>query len=174
MIVVLRAGHRINRDKRITTHVALVARAFSADKMVVTTKDTTLEKTIRSVCQRFGGSFELETGVDQRKFIRQWNGTVVHLTMYGADLETSLSQIDTTKDVLVLVGAEKVPAFFYEVADYNISVGNQPHSEVAALALFLDRFTHSSWMKHSFDGDLQIIPSNRGKRVVSKQPGGKP
>jgi tRNA (cytidine56-2'-O)-methyltransferase len=40
MITVLRIGHRPERDKRITTHVGLVSRAFSAEKMLVDTKDT--------------------------------------------------------------------------------------------------------------------------------------
>ena len=35
MIIVLRIGHRIGRDKRITTHVALVARAFGANKIII-------------------------------------------------------------------------------------------------------------------------------------------
>ena len=39
MITILRIGHRISRDKRITTHVALVARAFGADNILVDTKD---------------------------------------------------------------------------------------------------------------------------------------
>ncbi|MCD6448820.1 MAG: tRNA (cytidine(56)-2'-O)-methyltransferase, partial [Thermoplasmata archaeon] len=34
VVVVYRYGHRISRDKRITTHVALVARAFNADGIV--------------------------------------------------------------------------------------------------------------------------------------------
>ena len=36
MIEVLRLGHRISRDKRISTHVALVARAFGASKIYYT------------------------------------------------------------------------------------------------------------------------------------------
>ena len=39
MIAVLRIGHRINRDKRITTHCALVARAFGAKKIFIDTLD---------------------------------------------------------------------------------------------------------------------------------------
>ena len=34
MIVVLRLGHRRARDKRISTHVGLVARAFGAQKII--------------------------------------------------------------------------------------------------------------------------------------------
>ena len=54
MITVLRIGHRIGRDKRITTHVALVARAFGADKIIIDKKDVNIEKNIKSVCKRFG------------------------------------------------------------------------------------------------------------------------
>ena len=48
MINVLRIGHRISRDKRITTHVALVSRAFGADKIIIDTEDKKIEETIRS------------------------------------------------------------------------------------------------------------------------------
>ena len=35
MITILRLGHRVVRDQRITTHVALTSRAFGADKIVI-------------------------------------------------------------------------------------------------------------------------------------------
>ena len=89
--------------------------------------------------------------------------------MYGDDLENTVSLIDKSVDVLVIVGAEKVDSFFYEHADFNVSVGNQPHSEVAALAVFLDRFFDGGWMNKSFDGELKIIPSSSRKKVVSKK-----
>ena len=169
MIAVLRIGHRIDRDKRITTHVALVARAFGADKVFITTKDEKIAKNICSVCKRFGGDFQVETGVDPKKIIQQWNGTIVHLTMYGQELEKAVAQMKRTGDVLIIVGAEKVPPYFYEVADMNVSVGNQPHSEVAALALFLDRYTKGVWAKKQFFGNIEIVPSNKGKKVLSKE-----
>jgi len=168
MINVLRIGHRISRDKRITTHVALVARAFGADKIFIDTQDKKIEETIRSTCNRFGGNFEIETGVDRKKIIQDWDGIIVHLTMYGEKLEKSINKIDKTKDLLVIVGAEKVPPMIYEKADFNISIGNQPHSEVAALAIFLDRYTKGLWQKIKFNGKIEILPSNRGKKVVSK------
>ena len=174
MIVVLRIGHRIERDKRITTHVALVARAFGADRILVSTKDENLARTIQGVVKRFGGRFSIETGVDPKKFIKQWKGTIVHLTMYGEKLEKAVEQIDKNNDVLIIVGAEKVPPYFYDIADVNVSVGNQPHSEVAALALFLDRFTNGAWQKKRFKGNLEIVPSNKGKKVKAKQAMGAP
>lgn len=169
MIAVLRIGHRINRDKRVTTHVALVARAFGADIIYITTKDEKIKKNIQSVCKRFGGNFQVQTGIDHKKIIKSWKGAIVHLTMYGENLEKAIQYLDTTRDLLIIVGAEKVPPYFYEIADMNISVGNQPHSEVAALALFLDRFTKAVWQKKQFDGNIQIIPCVKGKKVLSKE-----
>jgi tRNA (cytidine56-2'-O)-methyltransferase len=169
MIAVLRIGHRIDRDKRITTHVALVARAFGADTIYITTKDDKIKKNILSVCKRFGDDFQIETGIEPKKIIKSWEGTIAHLTMYGEELEKAVHQINREKDLLIIVGAEKVPPYFYEVADWNISVGNQPHSEVAALALFLDRYTKGSWMKKRFHGNIEIIPAVKGKKVILKE-----
>ena len=168
MIIVLRIGHRISRDKRITTHVALVARAFGADKIFIDTADKNIEKTISSTVKRFGGNFEISTGISKKNIISNWDGTIVHLTMYGDELEKSIKKLDKNKDMLVIVGAEKVPEYIYEVADFNISVGNQPHSEVAALSIFLDRYTKGTWQNQKFNGKLEILPTNKGKKVISK------
>jgi len=169
MITVLRIGHRVSRDKRITTHVALVARAFGSNKIIIDCKDKKIEGTIRSTCYRFGGDFNIESGVNVRKIIQSWNGTIVHLTMYGDELEKSVNKIDKNCDLLIVVGAEKVPAYIYEMADYNISIGNQPHSEVAALAIFLDRISQGKWLEKRFNGKMEIIPRNEGKKVVLKE-----
>lgn len=173
MIAVLRIGHRIGRDQRVTTHVALVARAFGADKIFVSTKDEKLEENIQSICKKFGGNFEISTGCEPKKILKQWAGNIVHLTMYGDDLEKSILKIDKNKDLLVIVGSEKVPAYIYESADFNISVGNQPHSEVSSLAIFLDRYTKGAWFLKKFNGKIQIIPSDKGKKVKLNNKKGK-
>ena len=170
MIVVLRLGHRPARDQRVTTHVALTARALGADAIWVTTKDEGLEKTVRSVVERFGGKFGIRTGVDWRKAIRAWKGEVVHLTMYGERLSKSLPQIKA-KNVMIVVGAEKVPREVYDLADRNVSVGNQPHSEVAALAIFLDRHSGGRKLERDFKGRLVILPNPRGKTVFDRKKG---
>lgn len=169
MIAVLRLGHRPFRDKRITTHVALVSRAFGADQIFIDTRDESIEKNLGSISQRFGGSFHVETGVKPLSIVKNWSGLVIHLTMYGETLDKTVHalRIEKDKDVLIIVGAEKVPAQYYELADWNVSVGNQPHSEVAALALFLDRFTNGEWIDKQFEGDVNILPSKNGKKVLS-------
>src|SRR5512137_2634958 len=168
MIVVLRLGHRPTRDQRVTTHVALTARALGADEVWVSTKDEGLEKTVNSVVERFGGKFRIRTGLDWRKAIKAWNGDVVHLTMYGERLSRALPSIKA-KDVMIVVGAEKVPREVYDLATRNVSVGNQPHSEVAALAIFLDRYSGGKKLEKDFKGALTIVPNPRRKTVVDRR-----
>ena len=56
-VYVLRYGHRPKRDKRITTHVCLVARAFGADGVFITDViDPTIDRSIYQVCKRWGGN----------------------------------------------------------------------------------------------------------------------
>ena len=161
-IVVLRLGHRPARDKRVTTHVCLVARAFGAAKVLVATRDTGVERSVRGVVARFGGDFEVETGVNWRRVLREWRGTVVHLTMYGEVLDEALPRIPA-QDMLVVVGAEKVSGDVFGLAGFNVAVGNQPHSEVAALAVFLDRLLGGAGLRRAFSGPLTIVPSRRRK-----------
>jgi len=51
---IVRIGHRPERDKRVTTHVALTSRAFGASGIFVDTSDRVLEENVMSVCERFG------------------------------------------------------------------------------------------------------------------------
>jgi tRNA (cytidine56-2'-O)-methyltransferase len=170
MIVVLRLGHRPKRDQRVTTHVALTARALGADEMWVSTPDDGLERTVRSVVDRFGGKFKIRTGVDWRKAVKRWKGEVVHLTMYGESLSKALPTVKAKK-LMIVVGAEKVPREVYDLADRNVSVGNQPHSEVAALAIFLDRYSCGKALEKGFGGGLTIVPNPRGKTVIDRRKG---
>jgi tRNA (cytidine56-2'-O)-methyltransferase len=164
-IVVYRYGHRLARDKRITTHVALTARAFGAAGIVIDTRDPTIEATVREVTERFGGPFSVTSGVSWHKYLSQTTGTVVHLTMYGQPLADVCDDLKKQERLVVVVGAEKVPGAFYGRADYNVAVGNQPHSEVAALAVFLDRVTDGAWQRGLSGGFLTIVPEPRGKNV---------
>jgi tRNA (cytidine56-2'-O)-methyltransferase len=166
MITVLRIGHRPQRDKRITTHVALVARAFGADSIVISGEDPKIRETVDEVVDTWGGSFSLSFE-GWKSFLSTFEGTVVHLTMYGIPFEGPMEEIRAAPgDLCIVVGAEKVPPQVYQRADYNLSVGTQPHSEVAALALFLDRYFAGNQFKKQFGGArLSIIPSGQGKVV---------
>jgi tRNA (cytidine56-2'-O)-methyltransferase len=168
LITVLRIGHRPERDKRITTHVALVARAFGADRILVDTRDLDMERHFSSTCERWGGSTTIKTGVKYREEMKHFKGQIVHLTMYGEELGKAMETLDPAKDLMIVVGAEKVPREVYELSTINVSIGNQPHSEVAALAVFLYRFNDGK-MPVFPDGQMKIIPDPRGKTVVDNE-----
>ena len=159
MIEVLRLGHRISRDKRISTHVALVARAFGANKLYYTgQKDKGMEKSVDKVVSEFGGDFSVEHVKNFKKLFK--GRKVVHLTMYGDDY----SKHKIKGDVLVVIGGEKVPGEIYELSDYNLGVTNQPHSEVAALGVFL----HHLVKFPKFKGKLNVVGNVKGKKKFIK------
>ncbi|RLI89374.1 MAG: tRNA (cytidine(56)-2'-O)-methyltransferase [Archaeoglobales archaeon] len=167
-IYVLRLGHRAERDKRISTHVALTARAFGAKGIYFDTYDEKIFESVTDVVKRWGGSFFIKQ-CSWKKLMKEFEGLKVHLTMYGIPLPEKIEEIKRADKVLVVVGAEKVPSEVYELADMNISIGTQPHSEVAALAVFLDRVLSGKVFRISFkDAKIRIIPSEMGKRVEEK------
>lgn len=169
-IYVLRLGHRPKRDKRVTTHVGLVARTFGADRFVLVGSDSKVVSGLNSVSNRWGdGKFEATSTKDAKKYVEQWKksgGIIVHLTMYGLNLSGFDMNKVRGKDLLVVVGAEKVEPWYYENADYNIAVANQPHSEVSALAMFLDRYYQGRELDKGYTSKLSIKPMENGKYVT--------
>ncbi len=145
-VTVLRLGHRLVRDTRMSTHAALVSRALGARAIIMcgAEEDDTIDS-VRRVNERWGGDFQISHSNSWREAIRDWKGLKVHLTMYGEPIDRAIPKIKQrlkkmkAKEILLIIGAEKVPKEVYSMVDYNVAVGSQPHSEVAALALFLDR-----------------------------------
>ncbi|MFD1569344.1 tRNA (cytidine(56)-2'-O)-methyltransferase [Halorubrum laminariae] len=183
-VVVLRYGHRPGRDDRMTTHVGLTARALGAERVVFPDNAGQSAETVRDITDRFGGPFDVELRGDQKAIVRNFEGVVVHLTMYGErvqDVESEIREsvgLDTAiesagdgasapQNLLVVVGGEKVPWALYERADYNVGVTNQPHSEVAGLAVFLDRLFDGAELEREWtDADRRVVPEATGKTVV--------
>jgi len=161
-VTVLRLGHRPERDKRVTTHCALVARAFGAREIVYSgERDDKFEDSVRKVAASWGGPFAVRYETNWRSVIRKFRGKKIHLTMYGLPFDSVPAP---RGNVLVIVGAEKVPGEVYGMADQNLCVGSQPHSEIAALAVYLYRL---NGIKKKFSkARLRIEPMARGKRVV--------
>ena len=175
-VVILRWGHR-HRDQRLTSHVALTARALGASGFIMADiNDVEVKETIKKVIERWGGNFSFKMGIPWKQVIKEWktkNKVTVHLTAYGENIQTSdvMKRISQKKqDVLVIVGSQKVPPSFYSesVSDFNVAVGNQPHSECSSLAVFLDRYFEGQELSKDFseNAKIKIIPQGRGKKVV--------
>ena len=173
VIEVVRIGQRLVRDDRVTTHVALVSRGFGAERIYMTEINPEIKDTIKKINNTWGGNFEIE-------FIEKWKAIVkkkkddgfkiVHLSMYGESINDVQEKIRNEKDLLIVVGAEKVPREIYELADYNVGVGSQPHSEISALAILLDRIQKGEQFEKVFsDAKRKIVPTKKGKNVQVKE-----
>lgn len=172
-IEVVRIGQRLVRDDRVTTHVALVSRGFGAERIFMTEVNPEIKDTIEKINKTWGGNFEIE-------FIEKWKTIVkkkkdegfkiVHLSMYGEDIDDVQENLRNEENIIIVVGAEKVPREIYELADYNVAVGSQPHSEISALAIALDRIQKGEQFKKEFsDAKRKIIPTKKGKNVEVKE-----
>ena len=166
---VLRLGYRKGRDPRITTHLALVARAMGADGFLLAgDEDKEMFENLNSVSDRFGGNLETKhvSGMGQLKHHVANGGVAVHLTMYGEPFRKAIPKIRRDRPLVIVVGGAKVPGDVYKICQHNVAVGNQPHSEVAALALFMDAWFGESASERNFDDARLIIEgTNDGKLV---------
>ena len=166
----VRIGQRLVRDDRVTTHVALVARAFGASRILMSEVNPEMGDTIAKVNKTWGGNFEVEfigkwMPVVKRK--RDEGFAIVHLSMYGQEINAIQEKLRREENVLVVVGAEKVPREIYDLADYNVGIGCQPHSEISALAILLDRIHDGRQFEREFPGAARrIVPSRKGKNVT--------
>tara|TARA_B110000003_G_scaffold95670_1_gene97855 strand:- start:9036 stop:9311 length:276 start_codon:yes stop_codon:yes gene_type:complete len=80
----------------------------------------------------------------------------------------ALPKINLDKPMIIVVGGTKVPGEVYRLANHNVSIGNQPHSEVAALAIFLDSLVGELDDEvHFSNGELRVIPNAIRKQVVN-------
>ena len=92
MVTIFRIGHRIFRDKRITTHLALVSRAFGASGIVIAGEfDDKIDKSVKKVVKEWGGDFTIEFILldNWKNFFESWierGNQILHLTMYGENL----------------------------------------------------------------------------------------
>lgn len=171
-VAILRIGHRPERDQRVTTHVGLTARALGAKGMYLAAADKGVVQSIEGVVNRWGGEFFCEDNIKWRSCIKDFKaqgGVVIHLTMYGLNLPDVISEVREHNKILVIVGAEKVPGDIYGLADYNVAVTSQPHSEISSLALFLDNLFLGKEFACEFPGaQIRIIPTRMGKHTEER------
>ena len=172
-IKLLRLGHRIHRDHRTTTHCALVARAFGSSEMYYCgNEDDSLQSSIKKVNESWGGDFSVTYVKSWISFINKCkkdNNFIILCTMYGKnipDLESELRSILDNHDIMIIIGLEKIPPELINLSDINVAISNQPHSEVAALAILLDRLFQGKQLNLKFtDSKLNIIPQEKGKSI---------
>ena len=160
-VVVLRYGHRPYRDLRVTSHCCLVARALGASGIIIEgEEDNSIRKTVEGIKERWGGKFSVGFEKGWRDAVKKYKKKgfkVVHLTMYGKPLNEEEGKMKKWDKVLVVIGSQKVEIDVYRESDLNISIGKQPHSEIAALAVFLDRHFGGRELDKKFSGARIVL-----------------
>jgi tRNA (cytidine56-2'-O)-methyltransferase len=151
--------------------VALTARALGAERLFLHPPDRGLTERLAAVGRQWGGEFLVVDAPDWKSVVRSFDGPVVHLTMYGEPLDATLPRLRRAHRILAVVGGAKVPAEIYRMATVNVAVGHQPHSEVAALAVLLERLRGIPAPGRWSGGRQEIVPTARGKRVRSHPSG---
>ena len=125
--------------------------------------------TISKINKTWGGNFTIENVTEWKKIIKEKKNAsvkIVHLTMYGQNINNVENKIRSEDKILIIVGAEKVPGDIYHMADYNVAIGNQPHSEISALGVLLDRIQHGKQLESKFENpERVVIPQEQGKKV---------
>jgi tRNA (cytidine56-2'-O)-methyltransferase len=168
-IRVLRIGHRYVRDYRTLTHLCLVSRALGAEAAYLEEIDDGLLEGMEEVNDAWGGDFKVLRVASWKAAIheaKREGRVVIHLTMYGMPVQDKIGELRKATKFLVAVGGPKVPAEAYKLADYNIAVTSQPHSEIAALAILLHELQEGEELKKEFTpSKMKIIPSEKGKKV---------
>ena len=171
-VTVLRLVHRPYRDKRISTHLLLAARALGARRAIYTgTRDPSLEESVRKIVADWGGDFTISYSESWKKVVKAWEGKIVHLTMYGVPIYDVIQNMrEDISPKLIVVGGAKVPGEMYQAANWNVAVTGQPHSEVSALAIFLYELSKGATLKAEYpNARLRVIPKAHGKFVEHRQ-----
>lgn len=170
---ILKLDHRPFRDKRITTHCALVTRSFGAKNFYFSgVDDNNLKNGVNDITNKWGGPFNIDYIEDPLNFVikkKKEKYIIIHLTMYGINLFTEINNLKEkiiNKNTLIIVGGPKVPKEYYQLADYNIAIGNQPHSEISAISLILyllnPKFIENNEFKNK---KIEIMPNNNYKNI---------
>ena len=129
-----------------------------------------INDTVSKINKTWGGDFKIEMIDDWKKIIRKRKnmGTkIVHLTMYGQNINDIQTKLQNEDKLLVVVGAEKVPRTIYDTADYNVAIGSQPHSEISALGILLDRIQQGRQFDLKFNENKKwmAISAITGKNI---------
>ena len=128
-----------------------------------------IKDTIEKINNTWGGDFVIEFVDNWKSVIKNKKNEgykIVHLSMYGEKINQIQNQLRLKDKMLIVVGAEKVPREIYELADYNVGVGSQPHSEISALDILLDRIQNGEQFEKDFpNAKRKIVPTKNGKNV---------
>jgi tRNA (cytidine56-2'-O)-methyltransferase len=148
--------------------IALTARAFGASEVVYTSdKDQKLIRQIKNIVNKWGGVFSINFVKNWKKYIEEKkNYKTIYLTMYGKSLNSTNSFVRDYKNLLIIVSSIDINKSIFQIADFNISITNQPHCEASSIAVFLHHFYEGRELAIHFENaKYKIVPSERTVKI---------
>ncbi len=150
--------------------LCLTARAFGASEMMFTRrKDQRIMRYVGRIQKNWGGKFEVS-------FIRSYKEALksatkykkVYLTRYGIPLNKLTYVLNTYKNIMLIVSSKEAPQkVLDDLADFNVSITEQPHCSVASIAIFLhDFYRGREFAMHFENAKYKIAPKEHGVSVV--------
>ena len=153
-------------------HIFLAARAFGAEQAVYSgQKDPNMEAKFDEIVAKWGGNFTVGHILDENKQLQRWKKAgreLVHLTMYGLPVQEVIEEIQhSPREKVIIIGGAKVQNSVYRIADWNVAITSQPHSEISALSVFLHLLFEGTELEKTYDNArFRIIPQAQGKKVI--------
>ena len=148
-LAVLRLSHRVMRDKRISTHLALTARAFGADEFFYTgDHDSHVEESIERIQQEWGGDLTVTHIGKPWNFLKEWKkqgGIVIHLTMYGIELSNKLKEIQNFENGDLLITTDNFHSWLGPRTSIRVQIG---HLMMSSLVINIFTVSCVILMKH--------------------------
>lgn len=149
--------------------IFLTARALGAAEVIFTgEKETRIAKYASDLEREWGGTFKVSFNKDYRKILAEANKyKTVYLTRYGTPLNKIIYSLKTYKNIMLIVSSVKASTqALHEIADFNVSVTDQPHCSAAAIAIFLHEFYEGRELAvHFKNSKYKVVPNEHGINV---------
>jgi tRNA (cytidine56-2'-O)-methyltransferase len=165
MISVLVIG---GNDYANNLNLCLTARALGASEMIFTTKkDARLVRYISGLERKWGGRFRIDFVNNYKTVLKKAvNYKKVYLTRYGVPLHKMSYMLNTYKNIMLIVSPTSSSPKLHNIADFNISVTDQPHCSAAAIAVFLHDFYRGRELAVHFENaKYKVLPKEHGVSV---------
>lgn len=162
MIIVLAIG---KSKYESMVDICLTARAFGASSVVLTSSsheiNSKLKRFCNSVANKWGGNFSVQFISNWKSYISsKTNYKTVYLTRYGISIQKQQYSIRSYKNVLLIISTDKERPELNKISDFNISITAQPHSSIAAMAIFLNMYYAGRELSLNFSkAQYKVVPS---------------
>ena len=118
--------------------------------------------------ENWGGPFKIRFSDSWKKEVECYKKEgykIVHLTMYGKPIQEIIEELRKNEKIVVIIGSQKVEIDVYKESDYNVAITKQPHSEIAALAVFLDWYFAGKELEKRFKNAKIILEGEQKVRA---------